>query len=123
MNYDWRKEVELELYVEEKLIKRFSSHNEQLTDCEKYHNIIISNGGYVYKPNSPIVKEWMIELHKRLDHFMDDLIKNPGDEFGSGNYPIPWAYLAGYLMTPLILKYHDKIIPLDVELYSSKNYR
>jgi hypothetical protein len=92
-------------------------------DCKKYHNNLISNGGYIYKPNSPIAKEWMDEIHMRLDFFKSDLQKNPGDEFGSGKYPIPWAYLAGYIMAPLILKYHDKVIPLDIDLYSSKNYR
>ena len=92
-------------------------------DCRKYHNILIKNAGYVYKPNSPIAQEWMDEIHARLDFFMPELQKNPGDAFGSGNYPILWAYLAGYIMAPLILKYHDKVIRLDMDLYSTKDYR
>ena len=92
-------------------------------DCKKYHNNLISNGGYIFKPNSPIAKEWMDEIHARLDFFMHELQKNPGDAFGSGKYSIPWAYLAGYIMAPLILKYHDKVIPLDIDLYCTKNYR
>jgi hypothetical protein len=93
-------------------------------DCRKYHNILIRNsGGYVYKPNSPIAQEWMNEIHARLDFFMPELKKNPGDAFGSDNYPIPWAYLEGFIMATLILKYHDKVIRLDMVLYSTKNYR
>ena len=92
-------------------------------DCYKYHNNIISNGAYIYKPNSPIAQEWIDEIHARLDFYMNELIKNPGDDFGSGNYPIPWAFLAGHIMAPLILKYHDKVIPLDIALYSSQEYR
>lgn len=92
-------------------------------DCKKYHNNLISNGGYAYKKKSPIAKEWMDEIHSRLDFFMPELVINPGDEFGSGDYPIPWAFLAGCTMAPLILKYHDKVIALDIDLYSSNNYR
>lgn len=92
-------------------------------DCKIYHNNLISNGGYIYKPNSPIAQEWMDEIYKRLDFYMPELQKNPGDAFGTGDYPIPWAYLAGYIMGPLILKYHDKVIPMDIDLYSSKDYR
>lgn len=93
-------------------------------DCNKYHNILIGNSGsYVYKPNSPIAQEWMNELLARLDFYLPKLKDNPGDAFGSGNYPIPWAYLAGHIMTPLVLKYHEKVICVDINLYSLENYR
>jgi hypothetical protein len=92
-------------------------------DCMKYHNYLISNGGFIYKPNSRIAKEWMDEIHIRLDYFSADLINNPGDAFGSGNYPIPWAYLAGHIMSPLVLKYHEKVLKLDIKLFSNTNYR
>lgn len=93
-------------------------------DCFKYHNNLISNsGGFIYKPQSPIAKEWMDEINLRLDFYLPDLKKNPGDAFGSGNYPIPWAVLAGHIMAPLILKYHDKVITVNLELFSTKNYR
>ncbi len=92
-------------------------------DCKKYYSNLIANGGYIFKPNSPIAFEWMDEIHVRLDYFMDDLIKNPGDAFGSGDYPIPWAYLAGCIIAPLTLKYNEKVIIEDIDLYAIKDYR
>jgi hypothetical protein len=92
-------------------------------DIKKYHNNLINNGAFIYKPNSPICKEWMKEIHARMDFYLPELIKNPGGIFDEGNYPIPWAYLAGHLMHPLVLKYHERIIPKDIKLYSNKNYR
>lgn len=92
-------------------------------DCKKYHNNLISNGAFVYKPNSPIAIEWMQETHERLDFFMPALIENPGDEFGDNNYPIPWAFIMAYIVHPLLLKYHDKVICTDIDLFSIENYR
>lgn len=93
-------------------------------DCKKYHNILIGNaGGYVFKPNSPIAKEWINEIHKRLDFYLPQLKMYPGDAFGSGDYPIPWAYLAAHIMAPLILKYNEKVMPVDIELFTLENYR
>ena len=92
-------------------------------DCRKYYNNLIANGGYIFKPNSPIAAEWMDEIHERLDFFMDALIENPGDAFGSGDYPIPWAYLAGYIIPPLVLKYNERVLIEDIDLYAIHNYR
>lgn len=92
-------------------------------DCRKYHNNLISNGAFIYKPNSPIAKEWMQESHRRLDLFLPDLIKNPGDDYGGENYPIPWSFLAAQIMHPLVLKYHDRVICLDIDIFSIENYR
>jgi hypothetical protein len=93
-------------------------------DCKKYHNILIGNaGGYIFKPNSAIAKEWIAEIHKRLDFYLSELKKHPGDAFGSGDYPIPWAYLAAHIMAPLVLKYNEKVIPVDIELFTIENYR
>ena len=92
-------------------------------DLKKYYNNVISNGAFIYKKNSPICKEWMDEIHNRLDFFLEDLKKNPGGIYDEDNYPIPWAYLAGHIMHPLILKYSEKAIYNDEDLFSIKNYR
>ncbi len=92
-------------------------------NLKKYYANLISNGAFIYKPNSPICKEWMNEIHHRMDCFLPELIKYPGGIYGENNYPIPWAYLAGHLMHPLILKYNEKVIYFEKELFSNKNYR
>jgi hypothetical protein len=93
-------------------------------DIKKYHNILIGNGAYIFKPNSPIAKEWMQELHCRLDMLKHELIKCPGDAFGENKgYPIEWSFILAQIFHPLILKYHEKVIRLDLELFSIEDYR
>lgn len=92
-------------------------------DIKKYHNNLISNCTFAYKPNSPLVDEWMDETHKRLDHFLPELKKCTANDYGNEEYPIPWSYIMGQIMHPLVLKYHDRIICKDIDLYSTVNYR
>lgn len=92
-------------------------------DIKKYHNYLISNGAFVYKPYSPIVAEWMEETNKRLDHFLPELENCTTSEYGDNRYPIPWSYIMAQIMHPLVLKYHEKVICKDITLFSTKNYR
>ena len=93
-------------------------------DIKKYHNILIGNCAYIFKPNSPVSKEWMEEVHSRLDILKPELTRYPGDAFGKNKgYPIEWSYVLGQIFHPLILKYHEKVIRLDIDLFSRKNYR
>lgn len=92
-------------------------------DIKKYHNYLIANGAFIYKPHSPIVAEWINEIHNRLDSLLPNVIKNQGDQYGSGDYPVPWSYIMAQIMHPLILKYSERVIYLDSELYSTENYR
>lgn len=93
------------------------------THIKKYYNNLISNCAFIYKPNSPISKEWMEETHKRLDSLLPSLVKNPGDQYGAVNYPVPWSYIMAQIMHPLVLKYHDKVISKDISLFQTDNYR
>jgi hypothetical protein len=93
-------------------------------DIKKYYNVLIGNCAYIFKPNSPIAKEWMQEVHSRLDTLIVDLRENPGNAFGDNKgYPIEWSYILGQIFHPVILKYHEKVIKIDVDLFSRKNYR
>lgn len=92
-------------------------------EIKKYHNNLICNGAFVYKPYSPIVEEWMEETHKRLDHFLPELKKYIAKEYGDDGYPLPWSYIMAQIMHPLVLKYHERIICKDIFLYSIENYR
>ncbi len=95
------------------------------SDLKRNYLSLIGNGAFIYKPHSPIVKEWMYELHQRLDNYYELLKDNPAtDIFGKNpNYPIPWAHLTGEIHHPLVLKYHDKLLFDNSLKPSFKNYR
>ncbi len=94
-------------------------------DLKLNYLYLIGNGAFIYKPQSPIAKEWITEVEKRLDYFLPLLKKNPAkDFFGKNkNYPIPWAHLTGEIHHPLILKYHDKVLFSNAISPSMKDYR
>lgn len=91
-------------------------------DCRYYHNLLISNGGFIYKPHSPIAKEWLMEVHNRLDGFEKQFVKNSNTS-NSENYPIPWSFILGQVVAPITLKYNEKVLRIDTPLFSTKNYR
>lgn len=92
-------------------------------DIKKYHNNLITNCAFIYKPNSPILREWINETHKRLDGLMPSLIKKTEHQCGLADYPVPWSFIMAQIMHPLILKYHEKVICNDGEFYAKENYR
>lgn len=92
-------------------------------DIKRYHNYLIANCAFIYKPHSPIVTEWINEIHNRLDTLFPYLVENPGDQYGSGDYPVPWSYIMAQIMHPLILKYNEKVIRIDEAFYATENYR
>lgn len=50
-------------------------------------------------------------MHKRLDYYHEELIKNPGIDRGfNKGYPIEWFEILSRIMVPLSLKYHNQII-------------
>ncbi|MDH1603611.1 MULTISPECIES: glycosyltransferase [unclassified Empedobacter] len=80
-------------------------------DIFKYYKLCIGNCGFICKPYSPYVAEWYQELHKRLDYYHEELIKNPGIDRGfNKGYPIEWFEILSRIMVPLSLKYHNQII-------------
>ncbi len=85
------------------------------TDLKKHWHLLLGNCSFICRPRTPFTSEWYSELHRRMDFFYDDLVKNPGDAFGkNAGYPIPWAYIMGHIFHPLCLKYNNKM------LYSSR---
>jgi len=80
-------------------------------DLKKYWHLLLGNGSFICKPQTPFTFEWYRELHARMDYFLADLKKAPGDAFGTNpGYPIKWAYLMGYIFHPLCLKYHQRLM-------------
>lgn len=81
-----------------------------------YWKKVLFPAAYAFKPGTPLAKEWLAEVERRLDYFSRLLLahesKDPVwglDEF----YPVPWNAIMGQIFSPLCLKYHDKILVDD----------
>lgn len=94
-------------------------------DLKLNYLYLFGNVSFIYKPQSPIAKEWLTEVEKRLDEYLSKLQKDPAkDFFGKNkNYPIPWSFILGQVMQPLLLKYYDRILFSKSILPSMKDCR
>ena len=74
---------------------------------------------FIFKPNNRLVDEWWKELNERMDWLLPQLEKNPAkypkERFGHvyegkvSAYPVPWSYLLGDILHPLVLKYNNHV--------------
>ncbi|CAI8919329.1 capsular polysaccharide synthesis protein [Chryseobacterium sp. IT-36CA2] len=97
-------------------------------DFEKYMKkhffLLIGNGAYIFKKESPFAKEWLGKAHDVLDQKYDDLVSNPGNTFGDNNgYPLQWSQILADIFHPLCLKYSSKIKYEKDLMPSFENYR
>lgn len=55
---------------------------------------------------TPLTRDWIAEIHRRLDYYHDLLEASPGNTWGDNpGYPIPWTRLGSQVLEPLALKY------------------
>lgn len=81
---------------------------------------LIGNGAFIFKPNTIITQAWWSEVNKRLDTLSGKLLispaKSPKERMGSiyegsvSEYPVPWSYLLGDVLAPIILKNTNKVL-------------
>lgn len=81
---------------------------------------LIGNGAFIFKPNTIITHEWWSEVNKRLDALSTELMiypaKYPRERMGAiydgavSKYPVPWSYLLGDILAPIILKNRNKVL-------------
>lgn len=90
----------------------------------KYFFRIFGNGAFIFKSHSHIAKEWIDELHHRLNQHQEYLSKFPGNINGDNEgYPIQWSEILGQILGPILMKYNgDILISNDVKPIL-KNYR
>jgi hypothetical protein len=84
-----------------------------------HYKEMIGLGAFIFKPKNPLVDEWWEELNVRLDWLLPELrlhpAKYPKERLGhvyGGNvstYPVPWSFILGDILHPLILKYKKRI--------------
>ena len=93
-------------------------------DLRRYFLSVLGNCAYICRPYTCFTLEWYTELHKRLDTFLPELKKNPGNVWGDNEgYPIPWTKILGEIFHPLCLKYTKQLIGCDDIKPDFKNYR
>lgn len=74
---------------------------------------ILWQSAFAFKPGTPLAKEWLEEVERRLDYFSRLLFAHESQDPVWGldeGYPVPWNAIMGQIFSPLCLKYHDKIL-------------
>ena len=105
-------------------ISRVNNDDVLSYDLRRYYFKNIGVCSFIFKPKSPIAKEWLDELHRRLDVYIYSLKNNPGNIMGDNEgYPIQWTLILGQVLHPIFLKYHKKVIQDDNIRPSFSNYR
>lgn len=93
---------------------------------------LIGNGAFIFKPKTVITQEWWNELNKRLDKLTIKLIAHPAklhkERMGAvkdgyvSEYPVPWSYLLGDVLAPIVLKNTNKVLK-NLPAPDFKNYQ
>jgi hypothetical protein len=90
---------------------------------------LIGNGAYICKPQTPLTKEWYLEMIRLLDSKLELLRKNPAnnpqdaaDNMSRSKYPIEWNEMLGRIFHRVSYKYKDKLSQ-DLPVSIFKDYR
>lgn len=94
----------------------------QLYKDLKFHMpLLIGNCAFICRSNTKLTNEWYIELHHRIDEYVERLELYADGKISE--YPIPYTYLMGNIFHPLSLKYHKNLIQDKNLMPEFKNYR
>jgi FkbM family methyltransferase len=83
-------------------------------DYAQHYASIIGNGAYVFRPDTPLTREWYGQMLAFLDSVYARLKEHPAAgpqdcaERGGG-YPIEWNQMLGRIFHPLVYKYRDAV--------------
>lgn len=78
-------------------------------------NQLVGNGCFIFKPQTPLTKEWYTEMIHTLDENLEKLREFPSTfpqdcaEKSNGRYPLGWNKLLGWILHRICMKYLDKI--------------
>lgn len=78
----------------------------------KHWNVLIGNGCYIIRPNTPFTQKWYHQVHELLDQKLEYLKQHPASfpqdckEKGLG-YPIEWNEMLGRIFHLLNYEYHS----------------
>lgn len=74
---------------------------------------VLWQSAFVFKPRTPLAREWLDEVERRLDYFSRPLHNSRSEDPVWGldaAYPVPWNAIMGQVFSPLCLKYNDKLM-------------
>lgn len=97
------------------------------TSVISYWNVLIGNGAYIIRPNTPFTRKWYQMVHELLDTKLEDLKRHPASfpqdcrERGSG-YPIEWNEMLGRIFHLINYEYHT-YFTRDLVCPALHNYR
>lgn len=87
-------------------------------DLKVYRRLAPGQAVLISRPRTPLTREWLTEVHRRLDAAVESLRKQPGGATGRGTrgtpgsnpaYPLAWNELLPTVYHPLGLKYHEHV--------------
>lgn len=107
------------LLLNDNSFKKISSYF-QWRFLQLHYKKLIGNGAFIFKPYTVITQAWWDEVNKRLDKLSDKLsispAKLPKERMGViydgivSSYPVPWSYLLGDVLAPIILKNSNMVL-------------
>ena len=105
-------------------IARIGSDPVLTYDLRRYYFKNLGVCSFIFKPKSPIAKEWLNELNSRLDGYLPTLKVYPGNVLGDNlGYPIQWTMILSQILHPIFLKYQSKILQNNDIKPSITDYR
>jgi hypothetical protein len=88
--------------------------------------LLIGNGAYICKPNTPLTNEWYSSMIRLLDERLELLRKHPArhprDTFGDNGslYPLEWNEMLGRIFHRVCYKYRDRLLnTLPISIFHS----
>jgi FkbM family methyltransferase len=111
---DWNKAFETLLSDKELLGVGYPEIGPNGTDLKEDWRLLVGTGAFIFRPNTPLTREWFGRLSAVLEEKLDELRRHPASnpqdrrEDGSG-YPLFWNEILGRIFHPINHKFHEKI--------------
>ncbi|MCI7455848.1 capsular polysaccharide synthesis protein [Actinomyces urogenitalis] len=80
-------------------------------DLRRHYSSLLGLGATIFRANSPLTDEWLMELKSRVRYYAAGLHRHPGGVRGvHEKYPIPYLELYSGIVHPLQLKYISRLL-------------
>jgi len=95
-------------------------------DLEPVHRQLIGNGHYIFKPGTPLTREWWQNVCAKMDEKAEALAQFPAiaprEQPEGYPYPMAWAELGGCMFHPVNYKYAIHVLH-GFPMVDMTNYR
>lgn len=79
-------------------------------DVRRYYRQVPGGSAFIVRAGTTLTAEWLAEVERRLDYFLDLVAQNPGGMRNEVDaYPIGWNRLLAQVLHPLALKHHRRV--------------